>query len=224
MRIVLPLAGFAVVALAALTLRPDLVPGSRVGVETHAAGGGVAAATVAEKDATAPGPVETVVSLTTYPVDGSDETAILHAMARAAPRVDGEVFFGLTVTELSLRYSHHATAASCALSGVRVGLAVQTTLPAWTPGPDAGPDLRRDWARFAANLRRHEDGHRRLAEAGAERVRDALGRLAAPTCAAVDTAARHRAEQVRIETDAEHRRYDDETGHGRTQGAVWPLP
>lgn len=218
MRVSFVLAGIAVLALAALTLRPDLVPGSRASVDTLIAGGGVA------RVPAPPAPVETTVAMKTYPVDGSDETAILHAMARAAPRIDGDLFFGLTLTELSFRFSHRETAAECVVSDVRVGLSVQTTLPEWTPGPGAGSDLHRDWARFASSLRRHEDRHRVLAEAGAVRVRDALAGLAAPTCAALDTEARHRADRVRIETDAEHRRYDDETGHGHTQGAVWPRP
>lgn len=218
MRVLFVLAGMAVVALAALTLRPDLVPGSRADVDTHVAGGGVADLPVPSA------PVETTVLTHTYPVGGSDETAILNAMARAAPRIDGEPFFGLTLTELSFRFSHLETAAECRLSDVRVGLSVQTTLPEWTPGPGAGSDLRRDWARFASDLRHHEDRHRVLAEAGAGRVRAALDGLSAPTCSALDTEARHRADRVRIETDAEHRRYDDETGHGRTQGAVWPRP
>ena len=47
--------------------------------------------------------------------------------------------------------------------------------------------------------------------------------LTALLLGAVQIGVAYAAERVRIETDAAHRRYDDETGHGRTQGAVWPL-
>ncbi len=212
----LGLAAVTVLVLAVLLVRPGLLPGGRAGglIAESVAGGGVVAPSP---------PVRTRVDERTYAVTGARADEILASMDAAAPRTDGETFFGLTITQLSFRYVHRAEADSCRLRNVQVTLDVSVALPAWTPAPDAPYALRRDWARFDGSLRRHEDRHRVLAEGGAERVRAELDGLAGPTCAEADAEARRRAERLRIETDAAHRRYDDETGHGRTQGAVWPL-
>lgn len=217
MRLLLGLAALTVLGLAALTLRPDLVPGAGAGgVLEASAGGGVA------DEARPAARVVTTAQQQPYAVEGATAEELLRSMVARAPESQDGTYFGLTVTELSFRYRHRRTDAGCALNDVHIDLAVRVALPAWTPGPGAGYDLRRDWARFTSNLRRHEDRHRTLAESGADRIRAALDGLEARTCAAVDAEAQRRAEQIQRETDAAHRRYDDETGHGRTQGAVWP--
>lgn len=220
MRTLLSLASVAVLGLAVLVARPDLARnGALEGyVGGLAAGGGLPLAS-----GTSTEPVRTTVTERTYRVTGSRADEMLASMAAASPRVEGETFFGLTVTQMSFRYVHAAAGRSCALHDVQVALDVSVALPAWTPGRDAGYDLRRDWARFESSLRRHEEHHRVLAERGARAIQREMDGLAAATCAAVDAEARRRAERVRIETDAAHRLYDDQTGHGRTQGAVWPL-
>ena len=229
--VLLVLAGAAVLGLAVLVAFPGLVPragGSGSVLET-AAGGGVAAGRPAGErpaaDLSAASPaVRTTLAERPYTVVGGNAQELLASMAGEAPRTGGEAFFGLTVTELSFRYVHAMSRSACRLYDVQVDLAVSVALPAWEPPPSASYELRRDWTRFAQSLRRHEDRHRVLAEAGAETIRTRLHGLTAPTCAAVDAEARRVADGVRIETDAAHRRYDSETGHGRTQGAVWPLP
>lgn len=228
--VLLVLAGVAVLGLAVLAAFPDLVPGAGVSgaVAETVAGGGVAAGRpvgarpAVDLSAASPA-VRTTVAERPYAVVGGNAQELLASMVAAAPRTDGETFFGLTVTELSFRYVHATSRSACRLHDVQVNLAVSVALPAWAPPPSASYELRRDWTRFAGSLRRHEDRHRVLAEAGAETIRERLHGLTAPTCAAVDAEARRLADGVRIETDAAHRRYDSETGHGRTQGAVWPL-
>ena len=216
-----PLLGFAaatVLGLAALALRPDLVADAGGEVFEASAGGGV---TVWD-EARPPPPVATTLQQAPYAVEGTTAGELLRSMSERAPESQGGTYFGLTVTELAFRYRHRRAEAGCALNDVQIDLSVRVSLPAWTPGPDAPYDLRRDWARFLSNLGRHEDRHRAIAEHGADAIRTALDGLSAPTCAAVDAEARAVSERIQSETDAAHRRYDDETGHGRTQGAVWP--
>ena len=204
-------AALAVLALAVLSLR---------------VGGGGATAPVSSGGGVEAGParpVRTHVAAAPYAVAGASEAAVLASMAQAAPREGDETFFGLTTTELSFRYARAQEAGVCALRDVRVDLAVTVVLPRWTRPAGAPSTLARDWARFEAALARHEDRHRVLAEAGAEAVRAGLDGLTAATCADADAEARRRAERVGIETEAAQRRYDDETSHGQSQGAAWPL-
>ncbi len=212
-----PAALTALLSLAALLLLGLAVATRPFGdLPTTAHGGGTAQAVPAR-------PVSTTVQQAPYAVAGASAEAILASMVQAAPRTEGETFFGLTTTALSFRYRREQQATRCTLADVRVDLSVSVQLPHWARPADAPYDLARDWARFDAALRRHEDRHRVLAEDGAEALRVALDRLAAPTCAAADLNARHIADRVNIESEAAHRRYDDETGHGATQGASWPL-
>ena len=209
--LLLAAAALAVLALAILTL--------------HIGGGG-ATAPVSSGGGVEAGPARPVRAYGTevpYRVMGASEAAILASMVQVAPREGDKTFFGLTTTELSFRYARSQQAGACTLRDVRVDLAVTTVLPQWTHPPDAPDALTRDWARFEAALRRHEDRHRVLAEAGAEAVRAELDGLTAATCAEADAEARRRAERVGIETEAAQRRYDDETGHGESEGASWML-
>lgn len=204
----------SLVALAVTGLVVATQPGSAA--VSHVYGGGTEQAEPAR-------PVTTTVRQAPYAVAGASVDAILASMARAAPRAGDETFFGLTTTELSFRYRRAQERERCVVRDVRVDLAVSVEMPRWTR-PDGAPyEVARDWARFESALRRHEDQHRVLAEDGAEATRAALDHIAAPTCAEADVAARHLADRISIETEAAHRRYDDETGHGATQGATWPL-
>lgn len=160
----------------------------------------------------------------TYPVRGATEAEILETMRSTGPQAGGERFFGLTASESSFRMQPRMDGPSCVAEDARIELAVTITLPEWEPSPDAAYELRRDWTRFATALKRHEDEHRRIAEEGAEATRAALKGLRRASCQDVEFEARQRAERIAERTEAAHNRYDDETDHGRTQGAQWPLP
>ena len=54
------------------------------------------------------------------------------------------------------------------------------------------------------------------------RVFEALRALRTSTCDEADAEARRLAETITAAADAEQARYDRQSGHGRTQGAVWP--
>ena len=166
--------------------------------------------------------VETSLSTRTYPVEGGTPEAVLASMARHAPRADGEVFFGLTEAEMGLHYQPVPDGSECVLTGIEVSLALTVTLPDWAPPPDAAPELVRSWTLFRRALAGHEERHREIAEAGAASIVRALDGLRRSSCTVVADEARRRLERVEIEIDAAQRRYDSETGHGRTEGAVWP--
>ena len=167
-------------------------------------------------------PVQARTTTETYPVEGTTGAELLRSLLTRGPRADGNVFFGLTTAETDLHYRTAPSAAGCALADVTVDLDVTVTLPEWAPPPDAPPALRRDWGRFLTALRQHEDGHRQIAVEGAEALHAAIVGLRRPTCAAATAEGRRRVARLQIEATAAHRRLDAETGHGRTQGAVWP--
>ena len=111
----------------------------------------------------------------------------------------------------------------CRLEQIRVDLHVAITLPTWESEESAPQALAREWAQFERSLRRHEDGHREIAEWGAREVYHALKSLRTPSCEGIDAAAQITAQRLRDRSERRQRSYDHQTGHGRTQEAVWPL-
>ena len=167
--------------------------------------------------------VRTDVDVHTYPVAGATADAVHRSMSRGGPTMDGTTYFGMTGSEIRVRFRTRADGDGCRLDAVGVDLDVTMTLPAWEPDGPTDYALRRDWARFASALRRHEDGHRARAEAGARAVADALAAVRAPTCAAADAAAQGAVQAAQARTAADQERYDRTTDHGRTEGAAWPV-
>lgn len=169
-------------------------------------------------------PVQTQRSTETYPVAGETAEALLQSLLASGPKTEGGAYFGLTTAETDVRYHTVRSARGCRIDGVEVDLRVAITLPAWDPPPNADDTLRRDWARFLHALRRHEDEHGAIAERSATALHRAVSEIRRPTCEDAVAAGRQLVGRLQIEAEAAHRRFDEATGHGRTQGAAWPLP
>ena len=167
--------------------------------------------------------VRTALAVEPYAVGGQTVAEVHRAMAAAAPTADGTTYFGMTASQIDVRFRTVEDTDGCRLGDVEVDLDVTMTLPEWAPDGPTDYAVRRDWARFAAALRRHEDGHRRRAEAGAQAVAAALAGVRAATCAEADAEGQRRVRAAQDRTAAGQQRYDDQTDHGRTEGAAWPL-
>ena len=172
--------------------------------------------------AASPG-VQTSLSMAPYRVSGETAADVLASLRANGPRSADGVFFGATETALDVRYRRAEAEVGCVLVDVEVLLQVVVKLPEWTPGPDVESGLRRDWRRFHRALAGHEDRHREIAERGADRLHDQLVGLRRTTCDQLETEAQRRLQRAEIEIPGAHRRYDAETGHGQTEGAVWPV-
>lgn len=167
--------------------------------------------------------LDTSLGVVTYPVQGRTAGEVLASMRAGAPSSGGTTYFGMTESAIDVRFRAVETAGGCRLSDVEVDLDVTMTLPDWEPDGPTAYAVRRDWARFSSALRRHEDGHHARAVAGAEAVADALAEVVRPTCAEADAEGRRRARAAQDRTAAEQAHFDDQTDHGRTEGAAWPL-
>lgn len=181
-----------------------------------AAGGGVSA----PPDGVPPVDVQT--SVRRYRVVGQTPEAVFRSLVASGPRNGDRAFFGMTESDMGLQYRTAESAEGCWLADVRVRLTVTTTLPEWEGATAAPSGMHRDWTRFLDALERHEAEHGALAVRGVEKVRAAVEGLRRPTCAEVEAEARRRLSRIEIEIEASHRRYDEQTGHGHTEGAVWP--
>jgi predicted secreted Zn-dependent protease len=150
-----------------------------------------------------------------YDVQGGDYNSVLGSL------MSGREFAGKTDWLLSYKYQPRVEAGACKAESVTTKLALSMTLPRWLPPSGAAADLIGRWERFMSALRVHEEGHvqdARNLESGAKR---ALLALSSSNCGALDSAMRAKFDQLLEQGRARDRDYDQQTGHGKTQGAVF---
>ncbi len=149
-----------------------------------------------------------------YAVTGADFRDLRRSMDRARPWP--EPFDGDTRWTVSWKFSFQETAAGCALASISTTAKITTTMPRWTPPPEAPPETKERWTRFYTNLLAHEIGHARLALAAAAEVRQRLTDVPAQVnCDPLKTLLNDRANRVVEDYRAREREYDRRTDHGR---------
>ena len=155
------------------------------------------------------------VGFTYYDVGGDDPEAIQRSMAanRVVDPHDGTHTDAVSNWYYSWRGKSRAVASGCTVSDVRIGFVAIVRLPRLLS--HVTPDLKARWDGYIAAVERHEAGHVRYAW---EHRGDLANAIRAARCGRADAAAK----AVIARIDAWQARYDIETQHGKTQGAVIP--
>ena len=169
------------------------------------------------------GRVHVTVHEERYQLTGATAEELSQDLHRRRPR--DERFTGWTRWRLRWRFEPTEDAHGCSVGPVDVDLDLTTVLPTWAASVDADPRLIDAWRDYLVALEEHERGHGDLAREAAERIRDQLTAIP-PTrdCALLRDHA-HRvghAEVQRLRHD--NAQLDETTGHGATQGAIFPGP
>jgi predicted secreted Zn-dependent protease len=156
-------------------------------------------------------------------VGGRTRAQLVASLDRVAVGEPGnERFYANTHWELRWSFRIGSTGGDCHVTSASTDLTVNMSLPRWNPPPNAARDLIERWNRFSTALRRHEDGHRDIAiDAAHELARRITGTPPAGDCEKLKQSVGRRADAVLDEYRAKERRYDETTGHGRTQGATF---
>ena len=170
----------------------------------------------------APGSVERKLERRTYTVTGETSAEIHRSLEENGPRQGERTFYGLTEFSMAYRYATQPVGDECRAADVQVQIGITVTLPDWEKPRTADPDLTREWRRFLRALENHEDGHVRLADEAAERLRLSLLRLRGPCDTLGDRAQEMAAELSAVSAD-HNMDYDARTEHGVRDGAVWTL-
>ena len=161
-------------------------------------------------------------SLATYPVAGSDAQSIAMSVNGGGAVAGRDQFIGYHAWRISWKVEPRALSGECGIVQATVFLDSRITLPEWVPTPDADSVLQAQWSEFFLALKEHEAGHQLLVMGGAERVRRALLEVRAPRCEQIVARADSAGQVVLASIREEDARYDAETRHGATQGAIWP--
>jgi predicted secreted Zn-dependent protease len=184
----------------------------------------LAAAPPSTLDNATTAPPTDAVRLTTateyYPVEGSTVRSLLASLRERGPS-DGHGTWAAN-TAWAFRWSYQPVAGSeCRVGSARVDLTLTYTYPQWTAPADVAPTVVAAWDGYLARVELHENGHRDIAEAAAADLVKELEALPAQgSCGALAATARTTAGQILARHADEQRAYDQETGHGTTQGAV----
>jgi predicted secreted Zn-dependent protease len=153
-----------------------------------------------------------------YDIEGSSVGALREQISRLGPTDGGEPRDALTVWTIDWTYAESRTPDGCGLRNVQVTLTLNTTLPRWAPPAGTPAPLVQSWQRYLGAVKRHEAGHRAIAEQNARDLLAALLALRGASCREVWDAASRTAERVVADGRARNRAYDVETKHGQTQG------
>lgn len=160
-------------------------------------------------------------AITWYDVQGSTLHEVGEWMDRHGPAgADGRRFHGYTEWAVRWRYRYRPGRTGCAVTALETDLTVTMQLPRWLSRADASPAAIREWDRYSAALRAHEDGHAEIGASAAEAIRQSLSALrSASSCEALAKELDDRGMAIIEEHQAREREYDASTRHGATQGA-----
>jgi len=158
-----------------------------------------------------------------YVVTGGTLAELYASILRGRPPKDGGSYDAKTEWNTSYTFNYQRTADGYAPTVFEVKTVVVMTLPLWQPPKERPPELATNWWPYARALTTHELGHVSLARtAAAEAGRRLRGLGAFPSAGALTQAAQQAFDAALDESHAQERRYDEETRHGATQGAVFP--
>ncbi len=154
-----------------------------------------------------------------YDLQVASGQSLSRAINQASPiRQNGRIYHAYTRWQVQWNYWwREQRDGRCQIDLTRTQLHATLTLPRLSGG-DA--QQRQRFEHYLGALREHELGHYRIGQAAAAEIDTALLQTPEyPTCAELQRQANQRANTVLQRYIEQERRYDRDTGHGRTQGA-----
>lgn len=159
----------------------------------------------------------------TYPVRGTTRDEIRRSLMANRRQSVGGRFQGVHSWRMTWSYRYAPIGGACRMTSVEVRLVSETVLPRWEDRARADSTLAAEWDTYIGRLRTHENNHRAIAYRGAREVHRQLKRLTSPNCSTMSAWANQAAQGVLRRYNERNRAYDEETGHGRTEGVAWPV-
>lgn len=160
-----------------------------------------------------------------YDIQGDTVEALRDQMSQKGPADNrtGRRFDGFTRWTVNWNYEYKILGGLCRLEAIAVNADVAITLPRWQAPANASPPVRDRWNAYINALALHENGHRDHAVGAAQEVWQTLKTLA-PTdsCDQLASFADTQSSQIVQKYAQQDVIYDQETGHGASQGAIFP--
>ncbi|RTL65177.1 MAG: DUF922 domain-containing protein [Hyphomicrobiales bacterium] len=152
-----------------------------------------------------------------YRVQGNSAAEVRADLKAKGP--DG--WDGYTYWHVDWRYVYKPADAGCGIREVATQLTITFTMPSLETDNSV---LKAAFDDYLTRLQVHEDGHAENGREAARRIDAGIAALTAATCEELGRVANAFGHRIVAETAAADKTYDAATGHGRTQGAVFPKP
>lgn len=159
-----------------------------------------------------------------YHIAGSTEDQLRSQMNQLGHQDDyGNNWDAYTDWYVSWSYPYSQNSEGCSVGEIRVEIEITFIFPIWDKPSTVSQDLAAKWDDFVTRLQIHEDGHRDIAVQAACGVLDELYSLPSyRSCDEFEQAADETAEQILNLYRDKESDYDQETGHGLSQGVSFP--
>ncbi len=160
-----------------------------------------------------------------YSIFGGSAEELRLQMSQRGPQdlVTGNRFDGYTRWNLNWNFETQALGGLCQIQGVTVDAKATVTMPKWDIPADVSSELEKKWIDYDKALREHELGHVKHAGQAKQEILQSFGLLPpAPSCSQTQSIADSLGGQIIQKYAQKDVEYDRITGHGATQGAVFP--
>jgi predicted secreted Zn-dependent protease len=159
-----------------------------------------------------------------YFLYSTSQSELRREMNRKGIRLtDGKTYDGFTTWSVKWDYKYSNGPGFCILNNVDVSVNIEYTLPKCAWRFIRVRETRRKWLKYVELLEKHEHGHGDLGISAARDIEKALlGIGSRPRCDSLDIEANSIAYRILNGYRQKDAEYDSTTGHGRTQGVVFP--
>lgn len=160
----------------------------------------------------------------TYEVTGSSPREMRHSMERNRPTDgSGRRFDAYTKWDLKWTYRWKNVPGGVQIEKVQVKAFITYIMPLWQPPKDAAKELVARWQTFLRALSLHEKGHANLSLLAAKEVEKELNALPVQTSGDIlNELANSTGKQILDKYREQEVKYDEDTNHGKKQGARFP--
>lgn len=160
-----------------------------------------------------------------YSITGNSASQLRSQMSQRGPLDphEGRRYDANTEWVVRWSYRYAQTGNQCKIRSANTNVAITFTLPKWNIPANADRSLVADWNAYLASLYLHEEGHKLNGVNAGQDIAQALNRLPAQSsCKALERSIQSTARAIIKQYNQKDLDYDHTTGHGYTQGAVFP--
>lgn len=161
-----------------------------------------------------------------YQISGNTADQLRAEMKALGPMTSSGRFDAKTDWFIHWHYNWHYDNPSqnpCYVTSVSVSADITHFMPQWINKSAGTPELQDKWNTFITNLTTHEHGHDINGRQAANDIEKALMSTPAQSnCSALQAALERNAKNLVAQHNDWDVKYDVDTQHGKTQGAVFP--
>lgn len=159
-----------------------------------------------------------------YEITGSSEKELRNQMCKkGCTWDDGRTYDSVTSWYWTWNYATDGAAAACSAGDFSIMLEITYRFPKWVRTEEAPQPLVDKWEDYMHKLTLHEKGHRdRVLDAAEEFYGEVVRLPPSLSCAERDKHVRALSSHLMANLNTSQQKYDSETRHGATQGALFP--